>query len=459
MNADDGDSKPKIVTEVSKKKIRPEGKVQQMLTKDKADASVSDNSQKCPSPIAVPKDDRFHHQDKKGVTSDIMTIVRRTNHRPSKGLARPNPADKSSIEQENTSGLRVKKIMRINSEDKESSTVVQNLRKEIREAVRNKSSKDFGESLFDPKLLAAFRVAVAGPKDEPVKKLSPLAVKSKKSMLQKGKVRENLTKKIYGLSSGRRKRAWDRDCEVEFWKHRCMRATKPEKIETLKSVLGLLRTSLDSSEQGSESQATNPILSRLYLADTSVFPRKDNIKPLAALKASSNSEQNKEQLTSAETCPKASLDNSTTKFTESNKLLLKAGFPSFEFRENKNNNPILKNDFASALSKARSSTRPEGPSVSALGDSKVNKQKQLVVKSDDVKTDKRKWALEVLARKAAVTSRKTTDELQEDNAVLKGNYPLLVCDSLVSDTRYCSCHLFIKFFFLIGVSRLNYRQT
>jgi hypothetical protein len=76
-----------------------------------------------------------------------------------------------------------------------------------------------------------------------------------------------------------------------------------------------------------------------------------------------------------------------------------------------------------------------------------------------VKTDKRKWALEVLARKAAVTSRKTTDELQEDNAVLKGNYPLLVCDSLVSDTRYCSCHLFIKFFFLIGVSRLNYRQT
>jgi len=132
MNADDGDSKPKIVTEVSKKKIRPEGRVQQMLTKDKADASVSDNSQKCPSPIAVPKDDRFHHQDKKGVTSDIMTIVRRTNHRPSKGLARPNPADKSSIEQENTSGLRVKKIMRINSEDKESSTVVQNLRKEKR---------------------------------------------------------------------------------------------------------------------------------------------------------------------------------------------------------------------------------------------------------------------------------------------------------------------------------------
>jgi hypothetical protein len=458
MNADDGDSKSKIVTEVSKKKIRPEGRVQQMCTKDEANASVSDNSQKCPSPIAVRKDDRFHHQDKKGVTSDIMTIVRGTNQRPSKGLAPPKPADKSSIERENTVGLRVKKIMRITSEDKESSAV-QNLRKEIREAVRNKSSKEFGESLFDPKLLAAFRAAVAGPKDEPVKKLPPLAVKSKKSMLQKGKVRENLTKKIYGLSNGRRKRAWDRDCEVEFWKHRCMRATKPEKIETLKSVLGLLRTSLDSSDQGSESQATNPILSRLYLADTSVFPRKDNIKPLAALKASSNSEQNKEQLTSAETCPKASLDNSTTKFTESNKVLSKSGFSLFQIRENKNNIPISKSDIASGPSKVRSSTRPEGPSVSALGDSKVNNQKQLVVKSDNVKGDKRKWALEVLARKAAVTSRKTGDELQEDNAVLKGNYPLLVRNSLVSEIRYCSCHLFIKFHFSYGVSRLNYQQT
>jgi hypothetical protein len=126
---------------------------------------------------------------------------------------------------------------------------------------------------------------------------------------------------------------------------------------------------------------------------------------------------------------------------------LKAGFPSFEIRENKNNVPISKSNLSSAPSKVCSSMRPEGPSVSALGDSKVNKQKQLVVKSDDVKSDKRKWALEVLARKAAVTSRKTRDELQEDNTELKGNYPLLVCNNLVSETGYCSCHLFIKFFF------------
>ena len=433
-SADDGDTKHKIVTEVSRKKIKAERRIQQTPKKVKADASVSDNSKKCPTSIAVPDDDRLkHRQDKEDVTYDIMSIVRGTNHRHSKGLGHPNPADKSSIERESTAGLRVKKIMRRASEDKESSIVVQTLRKEIREAVRNKSSKDFGESLFDPKLLAAFRAAVAGPKTEPVKKLSPTALKAKKSMLQKGKVRENLTKKIYASSNGRRKRAWDRDCEVEFWKHRCMRATKPEKIATLKSVLGLLRKSVDNSDQGSESQATNPILSRLYLADTSVFPRKDDIKPLLAIKATGNSEQNKEQLISSENCLKSSLDLSFMKSTESSKVLAKTGFPLFENNENKNNVPTSKSDVASASSRVHLSRRPEGPAISALSDSKVNAQKQMVVKSDDVKSDKRKWALEVLSRKTAAASRKTTDDLKEDNVVLKGNYPLLVCNSLFSE--------------------------
>ena len=437
MSTDDGDTKHKIVTEVSRKKTKAEGRIQQVAKRDKVNGSVSDNSQKFPTPIADLKDDKLkHHQDKEDATSDIMSIVRGAKHRPSRGLGHPNPADKSLIERENMAGLRVKKIMRRDSEDKESSMVVQKLRKEIREAVRNKSSKDFGESLFDPKLLAAFRAAVAGPKTEPAKKLSPLAVKTKKSMLQKGKVRENLTKKIYASSNGRRKRAWDRDCEVEFWKYRCMRATKPEKIATLKSVLGLLRNSLDNSDQGSESQATNPILSRLYLADTSIFPRKDDIKPLSALKVTGNSEQNKEQLISSENCLKSSLDSNTMKSTESSKVLAKAGLPSFENNENKNIVPTSKSEVASTSSKVPLSRRPEGPTISALSDSKVNAQKQAVGKSNDVKSDKRKWALEVLSRKAAAASRNSRDDSKEDNAVLKGNYPLLVCNSLFSERMF-----------------------
>ncbi|KAF2297954.1 hypothetical protein GH714_006633 [Hevea brasiliensis] len=94
-------------------------------------------------------------------------------------------ADKSSKERENAARLRVKKIMRRATEE-ESSNVVQKLRTEIREAVRNKSSADIGESLFDPKLIAAFRTAVAGPTTEAVEKLPPSALKAKKSMLQKG---------------------------------------------------------------------------------------------------------------------------------------------------------------------------------------------------------------------------------------------------------------------------------
>lgn len=439
IGADDGDFKPKVLSEVSRKKMRDEGRILQMATKDEVDTSVPDNSQRCPTPVSVLKDERVkHRQDKEDTTSDIMSIVQDTSHRPCKGLARPNPASKSSIERENTAGLRVKKIMRRASDDKDSSMVVQKLRKEIREAVRQKSSKDFGESLFDPKLLAAFRAAIAGPKTEPVKKLSPSAIKTKKSMLQKGKVRENLTKKIYGTTNGRRKRAWDRDCEVEFWKHRCMGATKPEKIKTLKSVLGLLRNSLDSSDQGSESQATNPILSRLYLADTSVFPRKDNLKPLSALKTAGNSEQKKEQLISAESCSKASHDKSNMKFTESNKVLLKAGIPSFDIKGITNNVPISKSVIAPAPSKIHLSTPPEGSSLSTASDSKVSSKKQLVVKSDNIKSDKRKWAMEVLARKTAFGSKNTRDELHEDNAVLKRNCPLLVCNSFLCETRYCS---------------------
>ncbi|KAK1564409.1 hypothetical protein Q3G72_002621 [Acer saccharum] len=307
-------------------------------------------------------------------------------------------------------------MKRTAEDDKDSSVVVQELRKEIREAVRNRSSSDVGKNLFDPKLLAAFRAAIARPKDEPVQKLTPSAVKVKKSMLEKGKVRENLTKKIYGNSSGKRRHAWVRDCEVEFWKYRCMRATKPEKIETLKSVLNLLRNNSHSSdiEQATESRTTNPILSRLYLADTSVFPRKKDIKPLSALKPTGDSEQSKEQTISMVKDLKLSLDNFSPKVLETNKVSSKVGIPSVNEKGTGNNVTCSKGDAAS--SKVHLKGRPTGPSVS---------QKGMMVKSDDVKTDKRKWALEILARKNAVAGKSTTPEKQEGNDALKGNYPLL----------------------------------
>lgn len=420
-SAGNGKVKAEIGTEVSAKKVRAEGKIQMAPIEKQANGQhVSVDAQKGHSTVEVSTGDELRHNRKrKEVTSDIMSIVQGTDRRPLKGLA-----EKSDGERENATGLRVKKIMKRASDDKESAVLVQKLRKEIREAVRSKSSIELGTNLFDPKLLTAFRAAIAGPITETTaRKLSPSALKVKKSMLQKGKIRENLTKKIYATSKGKRRRAWDRDLEVEFWKHRCMRATKPEKIETLKSVLDLLRTSeCIDPEQGSESQTTNPILSRLYLADTSVFPRKDDIKPLAALKASGNPEQNKEHA-SMEKVSKPALHSPAVKAPETCKIPSKVGFSPYDHKGNKSNASSLKD--ATAHGKPHPGKRPEGSSIPLSVASKVNSQKEAGVKSDDIKTDKRKWALEVLARKNAAASKNTTQEKQEDNALLKGNYPLL----------------------------------
>ncbi|KAH1107348.1 hypothetical protein J1N35_011116 [Gossypium stocksii] len=420
LSSDGEETKCKNETEALKKKIKVEELVH-IAPESKVNTSVSDNTPKCLTLKAVSRDGKVKsHSEKEDPITDLMSIVQGTSRRTStKGLARRNPTDES-LKGENLAGLRVKKIMRT-SEDKESSVVVQKLRKEIREVVRNKSTKEFGESLFDPKLLAAFRAAISGPKTETVKKLSPSALKIKKSLLQKGKVRENLTKKIYADSNGRRKRAWDRDCEVEFWKYRCMGASRPEKIETLKSVLDLLRNNEEGSERWptSECQASNPILSRLYLADTSVFPRKDDIRPLSALKTTGSSEQRREQDVAVGKTPLPSLDH-TGKSTEENKVSSKVGALSADLKVAKTG--FLNSKGSAASTKVDSNKGSEG---SLPRNPKVESQKVVGVKSDDVKVDKRKFALAVLARKKAAESKSGTQERQEDNAVLKGNYPLL----------------------------------
>ncbi|XP_050228258.1 uncharacterized protein At4g10930 [Mercurialis annua] len=401
----------------SGKKRRTKDKFQ-MEFKDQANESLPDDSHGCLSLVTVSKEVKSKKfTEKEDIKPDIMSIVKEIRRKPSQGLA-----DKSLKERENAAGLRVKKIMRRATEDKESSSVVQKLRAEIREAVRKRTSEDVGEHLFDPKLLAAFRTAVAGPTTEAVEKLPPSALKAKKSLLQKGKIRENLTKKIYANTNGKRKRAWDRECEVEFWKHRCMRTTKPEKVATLKSVLNLLTTNPEGSEvgKGSECQGENPILSRLYLADTSVFPRKNDIKPLSVFTASSNPEQNRGHVISTEKGQSSSSDDRTQKTTDASKVSLKVGVPSVHDKGSTDKVPIPKGK--AACSKAHSDVAP----LASLGGLKINSQKETGKESEVKKVDKRKWALEVLARKKAAAGTNGMQEKQEDNVLLKkGNFPLL----------------------------------
>lgn len=386
-----------------------------MNLKHKHTDSVADESKILSAGTNVTDSGSKSPYEKKKETANIMDIVKETSRRHMKKVDYTNSAIMSSTERENAAGLRVKKIMKRSGNDTDSSALVQNLRKEIREAVRNRSSKhDIGENIFDPKLLAAFRAVVAGPFNED--KRPPLDVKAKKALLQKGKVRENLTKKIYGIG-GRRKRAWTRDCEIEFWKHRCSKVSKPEKVQTLRLVLDLLQNDTDKTtvNHKREEDTTGSILSRLYLADTSVFPRKDDIKPVAALKNVAVPELNEEHTTAKK----------SPRIPPNNEVSTKAVTPLSCSKLTKKSAIAVKGE--SVSSKLNQNKFSEGSSISKADSSKSCSNQEMDRKSDSIKSDKRKWALELLSRRTAVSEKNPVHEKEEDSTMLKGNYPLLVC--------------------------------
>lgn len=406
--------------EVPTKKLRSEAKSRIVPLKSQVNTLASQGISMLPEQS---KDKLRQIPEKKAAATDIMNIVKGTERRSSK-------VAEKSIKGDNVTGLRVKKIMRRVAND-DSSMQLQKLRKEIREAIRDKAAKD-GENngLFDAQLLTAFRAVIARPENEPVKKIDPSVVRAKKMILQKGKVRENLTKKLYGTSSGRRRRAWDRDWEIEFWKHKCTK-TQPLKLETLQSVLALLKRNSDSftesskMEQGPEGEAKNSILSRLYLADTSVFPRKDDIKPLSVLNHEKNEEHNSSNASGK--VNKSVQENPMVETsTTVSKTSLPGRVPSSGNTGSDSNLSSVKGQ--STSKKARLDGQLRGlNSISISNGSKGNAQsKEYLSESNDVKIDKRKWALEVLARKTASTSKDATKGKQEDET-FKGNYPLLVC--------------------------------
>ncbi|XP_015170449.1 uncharacterized protein At4g10930 isoform X3 [Solanum tuberosum] len=409
-NTHDGGIRAKAELAYDLKRVKIEGSSEQINAKDQPPVSASDNSDK--PRVIISKDKKLKCKpENKDLRSDIMNIVKGTGRKTLKKLAHSNQDGMSSKQRESAARLRVKKIMR-RTGDEDSSVLVENLRKEIREAVRNKSYGDKGENQLDPKLLTAFRAVVTGSSTE-TKKPS-VDLKAKRSLLQKGKVRENLTKKIYGIG-GRRRREWTRDCEVEFWKYRCSNMSKPEKIQTLKSVLDLLR---DDSENAAtkpvnEGVGKSSILSRLYLADNSVFPRKEGIKPVSTLTVVAD--QNKENGSTSNT--------SATSFPSPSNIVPPANVASsLEIKGVKISVPTTKADNTRNVLPIKGTDRPSTSTSSGL---KLGTKEEITVKCDNTRSDKRKWALEVLARKTAATSKSGTLENEEDSAVLKNNYPLL----------------------------------
>lgn len=421
-NAEDGERKVKTEAKRALKKVKADRNRGLILLKDQADESVLEDPKTVVSSLSVVSDDKEPRSTKENGKADIMSIIQGTNRKSSNRLAHKHSSSTLSKESENTSGLRLKKIMRRGGEDKDSSVQVQELRKEIREAVRNRSSKEVGQNLFDPKLLAAFRAALAGSVTETESKKLPLDLKAKKSQLQKGKVRESLTRKIYGIN-GRRRKAWTRDCEVEFWKHRCLKTTKSEKIQTLKSVLGLIRNGSDYTEKlpGNDGERSGSILSRLYLADASVMPRKCDIEPVSSHKSIAAPALKKEDGLTKKSS--TSFPSTHSCMNPPKKDILSQGkIPTLD---TKGTRSAMGTKDGTASGKVHQNKCSEGSSKSTLGGVKVPSEKEAEGKSDNMKCDKRKWALEVLARKTAVLSKNAALENKEDNSMLKGNYPLL----------------------------------
>ncbi|KAI5000135.1 hypothetical protein ZWY2020_004724 [Hordeum vulgare] len=321
---------------------------------------------------------------------DIMSIVEGESYMRDPGRELAKPVGRRAGDKP---GLRMKKIL--HKDGKESTAVVQKLQQEIREVVRDNGISILEkDNAFDEKLLTAFRAAIGKSMDGPDKRTN-LSL-ARKSVLQKGKIRENLIKKLYASSTGRSRSAWHRDREVDFWKHRCSPGINPEKIETLQSVLQLLKKSSDTGTRKETAEEKKAFLSRLYLADASVVPRKGDIKPLSAL----------------EGCPPFD-KNSQIKGDDSKST----NKPSPVTQTIKINSP---NSTGKVLSSSTLSKEASSRRENKNGQASQNKPNQ---SAGDIKLDKRKWALEILARKNAssIASKDQTEGTDD----LSTNYPLL----------------------------------
>lgn len=98
-----------------------------------------------------------------------------------------------------------------------------------------------------------------------------------------GGVRESLTKKLY--AGGVSRKTWDRDWDISFWKEQSVRIkkAKQEASDVVDSRAGQSVKEEVLMRIKNEDADGDSILTRLYVADTSLFPRNDDIKPLSML--------------------------------------------------------------------------------------------------------------------------------------------------------------------------------
>ena len=130
----------------------------------------------------------------------------------------------------------------------------------------------------DEKFFVAFKAAVQSSQASmaPVKRL-PL----QKPGSKRDASRQNLMKKLYG-GTGKRRQAWDRDWDISFWRERVSNEKRARQSSRalLQQEMAHMEEAIQNSKEENKAELDS-LRSRVYLADTSLLPRQMDIKPLS----------------------------------------------------------------------------------------------------------------------------------------------------------------------------------
>ncbi|BBN00256.1 hypothetical protein MPTK1_1g27710 [Marchantia polymorpha subsp. ruderalis] len=209
---------------------------------------------------------------------DVMDIV----SDPRSGLGRDSK-DPSVP----TKAVRTRIIMHRESDvkDKERPSLVERIRQQMRDTAGYGAGDDLGKvEVSDDRFIAAFKAAQTRSYEKSKDGKSASSRQQSSGRLWKvldkkysgTGARDNLTRKLYAGGTGRR--CWDRDWDIAFWRERDPHQRRARKEAEEVDVLGKIDARVPESQPDSEDA---DFFKRLYVADTSLFPRNENVKPLS----------------------------------------------------------------------------------------------------------------------------------------------------------------------------------
>ncbi|KAL2650738.1 hypothetical protein R1flu_018866 [Riccia fluitans] len=361
-----------------------------------------------------------------GSEVDVMDIVKESRYSINSVSNAPCPSK----------GVRTRIIMHREQDMKDSlrPSLVERIRQEMRDTAGHGAGEDLGKvEVSDDRFIAAFKAAQARSYEisGDMKSVSSKAQSSGRlwKVLDKkysaNGARDNLIRKLY---AGGGRKCWDRDWDIAFWRERDPNQRKVRKeAESTGKDSDVIDTETDPED--------TEFFDRLYVADTSLFPRKEDVKPLSvhANHAEGTSAIEPERDGASKT-PQRHLDKgSKTAGVKDNRQQCRVGQGVSATTFGADNSckgvdslmsNVVKNPKPAAMSAEKDLSgsskagKPQGTSSAALETKGENTGAS--AGSSDVKKDKRLWALEVLARKegklsASSSSSKTGGGASKDN--------------------------------------------